>query len=120
MGGGANSLKSGLICPFEIKRIFYIFDTKGDIVRGCHANRDSEFFMFCLKGSCRVRVDDGKVKSEVALDSPNTALYLEKMVWKEMVEFSNDAILVVATNTLYNESEYVRDYEEFLAIQGGA
>ena len=87
-------------------------------MRGCHANRDSEFFMFCLQGSCRVRVDDGKVKSEVALDSPHTALYLEKMVWKEMFEFSNDAILVVATNTLYDENEYVRDYGEFLAIQG--
>lgn len=73
-------------------------------MRGCHANRD------------RVRVDNGKEKSEVVLDSSHTALYLEKMVWKEMFEFSNDAILVVATNTLYDESEYVRDYGEFLNI----
>ena len=116
--GEGGSLKSGLIYPFEIKRIFYIFDTKGDIVRGCHANKDSEFLMFCLKGSCRVRVDNGK-KSEVVLDSPHTALYLEKMVWKEMFDFSDDAILVVATNTLYDEKEYVRDYGEFLTIQGG-
>lgn len=70
--------------------------------------------MFCIKGSCRVRVDNGKIKREVALTSPNVALYLDKMVWKEMYDFSNDAILVVLTNTLYDESEYVRDYEEFL------
>ena len=79
-------------------------------MRGNHANRDSQFLMFCLKGSCCMRVDNGKEKSEVVLDSSNTVLYLEKMVWKEMFDFSNDAILVVATNTLYNEVEYVRDY----------
>ena len=61
-----------------------------------------------------MRVDNGKIKSEAALTSPNVALYLDKMVWKEMYDFSNDAILVVLTNTLYDEGEYVRDYEEFL------
>lgn len=120
IGGGGKSLKSGLICPFEIKRIFYIFDTKGDIVRGCHANKDSEFLMFCLQGSCRVRVDNGKIQSEVALTNLNTALYLEKMVWKEMFDFSNDAVFVVLTNTLYNEKEYVRDYGEFLRTRNNA
>lgn len=65
-----------------------------------------------------MRVDNGKVKSEVALTSPNVALYLDKMVWKEMYDFSNDAILVVLTNTLYDEQEYVRDYGEFLREVG--
>lgn len=74
--------------------------------------------MFCIKGSCRVSVDNGKIKSEVALTSPNVALYLDKMVWKEMYDFSNDAILVVLTNTLYDEKEYVRDYGEFLREVG--
>lgn len=83
-------------------------------MRGCHANKDSEFLMFCLQGSCRVRVDNGKIQSEVALNSPNTALYLEKMVWKEMFDFSNDTVLVVLTNTLYNKKEYVKDYEVFI------
>lgn len=63
-------------------------------------------------------VDNGKVKSEVALTSPNIALYLDKMVWKEMYDFSNDAILVVLTNTLCDEKEYVRDYGEFLREVG--
>ncbi len=120
MGGGEltplNSLSN--LAPFKVQRIFYIFDTKGDIVRGCHANRESQFLMFCAKGSCRVQVDNGRTKSEVALTSPNVALYLDKMVWKEMQCFSNDAILVVLTNTLYDEKEYVRDYEEFLREVG--
>lgn len=67
-----------------------------------------------------MRVDNGKIQSEIALDSPNTTLYLEKMVWKEMFDFSNDAILMVLANTHYNKMEYIRDYEEFLEIQGGA
>lgn len=65
-----------------------------------------------------MRVDNSRVKSEVALTSPNVALYLDKMVWKEMYDFSNDAILVVLTNTLYDEQEYVRDYGEFLEEVG--
>lgn len=65
-----------------------------------------------------MRVDNGKTKSEVALTNPNVALYLDKMVWKEMYDFSNDAILVVLTNTLYDEKEYVRDYGEFLGEVG--
>ena len=77
-------------------RVFYIFDTKGDIVRGRHANKDSEFVMFCIRGSCKVRVDNGKFKSEVALNTqngaPQNALWLDKMVWKEMFDFSNDAV----------------------------
>ena len=89
-------------------------------MRGCHANKDSEFLMFCLQGSCRVRVDNGKIQSEVALTNLNTALYLEKMVWKEMFDFSNDAVFVVLTNTLYNEKEYVRDYGEFLRTRNNA
>lgn len=66
-GGGGNYNNSFNLAPFTVQRIFYIFDTKGDIVRGCHANRESQFLMFCIKGSCRVRVDNGKTKSEVAL-----------------------------------------------------
>lgn len=61
-----------------------------------------------------MRIDNGKIQSEVVLDSPNVALYIDKMIWKEMYEFSNDAILVVLANTLYNEKEYVRSYIKFL------
>lgn len=88
-----------------------------NVVRGCHANKNSTFFMFCICGSCRVSLDNGYFQSEVLLDKPNTALYLDKMVWKEMFDFSKDCILVVLTNTLYDTKEYIRDYKEFKKIK---
>ena len=113
-GGQLNAIK----LPFTPRRVFYIFDTKGDVVRGSHANKESQFVMFCAKGSCKVRVDDGVHKSEIVLSAqngtPQNALWLDKMIWKEMFDFSRDAILVVLASTLYDESEYIRDYGEFL------
>lgn len=73
--------------------------------------------MFCICGSCRVSLDNGYFQSEVLLDKPDTALYLDKMVWKEMFDFSKDCILVVLTNTLYDTKEYIRDYNEFKKIK---
>ena len=117
-GGQLNALK----LPFTPSRVFYIFDTKGDVVRGNHANKESQFVMFCVKGSCKVRVDDGVRKSEVVLSAqngtPQNALWLDKMIWKEMFDFSHDAVLVVLASTLYDESEYIRDYEAFAQSRG--
>ena len=66
-------------CPFDIKRAFYIFDTKPGIARGAHANRDSEFLLVAINGSCKVKIDDGKKQEIVELNNPKTALYLNKM-----------------------------------------
>ena len=101
-------------CPFDIKRSFYIFDTKPNIIRGAHANRNSEFLMIAINGSCKVKIDNGKEKNIVSLNSPHQALYLNKMLWKEMYDFSYNAILLVLTNTLYDEKEYIRNYSEYL------
>lgn len=101
-------------CPFDINRSFYIFDTKPGIARGAHANRNSEFLMIPINGSCKVKIDDGKTQEIVDLNTPKQGLYLDKMLWKEMYDFSYNAILLVLTNTYYDEKEYIRDYEEFL------
>ena len=101
-------------CPFEVKRIFYIYGTKGNVARGCHANRNSEFLLISINGSCKVKVDDGKTQEHVVLSNPHTALYLDKMLWKEMYDFSDDCILLVIASTNYEEKEYIRDYDEFL------
>ncbi len=101
-------------CPFDIKRTFYIFDTVPNIVRGQHANRNSEFLLIAISGSCKIKVDDGKNQEVIELKTPHHALYLPKMMWKEMYDFSYNAILLVLTNTLYDEKEYIRDYKEFL------
>jgi len=108
------SFEEGINCPFDVKRAFYVFDTKGDIARGCHANRDSEFLLIAINGSCKVKIDDCKTQEIVELSNPHTALYLGKMMWKEMYDFSYNGTLLVLASTKYNENEYVRDYEEFL------
>lgn len=100
--------------PFDIKRVFYIFDVDDEEMRGRHANRKSEFVMVALHGNCKVRVDDGKQKAVFTLSNPNEGLYLSKMVWKEMFEFSKDAVLLVLSNEKYDSEEYIRDYEEFV------
>lgn len=101
-------------CPFEVKRTFYIFDTVPGIVRGAHANRNSEFVLISISGSCKIKIDNGKKQEIVELNTPHKALYLDKMLWKEMYDFSYNAILLVLTNTNYDEKEYIRNYDEFL------
>ena len=108
------SFEKGCNCPFDVKRSFYIFDTVPGIVRGSHANRNSEFLLIAISGSCKIKIDDGRKQEIVELNTPIQVLYLGKMMWKEMYDFSYNAILLVLTNTMYDESEYIRDYQQFL------
>lgn len=108
------SFEKGSNCPFDIKRTFYIFDTVPGKIRGKHANRNSEFILIAISGSCKVKVDDGKNQEIIELNTPHKALYLDKMIWKDMYDFSYNAILLVLTNTIYDEGEYIRDYQQFL------
>lgn len=101
--------------PFDLKRIFYIYGTRGEVARGQHANRYSEFVLINLCGSCKVLVDDGINSSEVVvLDKPHTGVYLDKMVWKEMFDFSSDSILLVLSSELYDKAEYIYSYDDFI------
>lgn len=100
--------------PFDIKRIFYMYHTQSSSVRGQHANRKSEFVLINLRGACKILVDNGFEQETLILDKPNKGVYLEKMVWKEMYDFSEDAILLVLSNERYDSNEYIRDYEEYL------
>lgn len=100
--------------PFEIKRVFYIYGSDENVVRGLHANRDSEFVLVNVSGSCNVIIKDGKGNEEIVkLDKPRKGVYLPKMIWKEMVNFSKDSVLLCLASTHYNDEEYIRDYEEF-------
>ncbi len=112
--GSLVSLEELKNIPFELKRLFYIFNTSNDARRGKHANRNSEFLFICLQGSCKVNYFYDSTIHEVILDNPTTGLYLPKMIWKEMYEFSKDSILLVLTNTLYDKDEYIRDFDLYL------
>lgn len=100
--------------PFVIKRIFYIYGSDRNIVRGKHANRKSEFVLINVSGSCKVKVDTGKEKKIINLDKPHKGLYLNKMIWKDMYDFSDDSVLLVLSNIAYDSDEYIRDYDEYL------
>lgn len=103
--------------PFEIKRIFYIYGSDKDVIRGQHANRESEFVLINVSGSSKVKVMDGKGNEAVfSLNRPRLGIYLPKMVWKEMYDFSEDSVLLCLASTHYDSSEYIRNYDDFVKI----
>ena len=100
--------------PFEIKRVFYIYGSDSTVVRGQHANRESEFVLINVAGTSKVRITDGKEEFIVSLDKPMMGVYIPKMVWKDMYDFSSDSVLLVLASTHYDGSEYIRDYDEYV------
>lgn len=100
--------------PFEIKRVFYIYGSDPDIVRGQHANRDSQFVLINVAGQSKVRLDNGSEDIIIELNRPHMGLYIPTMMWKDMYDFSEDSVLLVLTNTLYDGREYIRDYQKYL------
>ena len=106
--------------PFEIKRVFYIYGSDSSVIRGQHANRDSEVVLINVSGSSKGRVDNGFEEEIIELNRPRMGLYLPTMVWKDMYDFSEDSVLLVLANTHYDGNEYIRDYDEYLKEVGGS
>lgn len=104
--------------PFEIKRVFYIYDSDSTVIRGQHANRESEFVLINVAGKSKVRITDGKEEFIVELDKPMMGVYIPKMIWKDMYDFSKDSVLLVLASTHYDGSEYIRNYDDYLQIMG--
>lgn len=100
--------------PFSVKRIYYMYDTGRGVRRGYHAHKCLEQILICIHGSCKILLDDGSEKAIVPLEHPNEGLYLSNAVWREMFDFSPDAVLLVLASELYDEADYIRDYDEFL------
>lgn len=100
--------------PFNIQRVFYIYDSDSTVVRGQHANRKSEFVLINVAGKSKVRITDGAEEMVVELDRPMMGVYIPKMIWKDMYDFSADSVLLVLSNTHYDGNEYIRSYEEYL------
>ena len=102
--------------PFQIKRVYYMYDTVAGVVRGKHAHKKLEQILVCIHGSCKVLLDNGTEKKIVPLEKPYEGLYIANDMWREMYDFSPDAVLMVLASELYDESDYIRDYDEFLAM----
>jgi dTDP-4-dehydrorhamnose 3,5-epimerase-like enzyme len=100
--------------PFEIKRVYYLFDTKEGIKRGFHAHRNLRQIVIAVRGQCRFILDNGSERVELFLDNPAQGLLIESTMWREMYDFSPDCVLMVLASAHYDESDYIRDYKEFL------
>ena len=102
--------------PFDIRRVYYIYDVQGLSRRGFHAHRDLQQVLICIHGSCKIMLDNGTERQDVLLDSPSEGLLIENTIWREMYDFSPGAVLLVLASHYYDEADYIRDYNEFLAF----
>ncbi len=114
--GSLVALEENNNVPFEIKRLYYIFNTKQGVARGFHAHKQLKQLAVCVSGGCRIILDNGKQKEEIVLDNPETGLIIEDLIWHEMHDFSADCVLLVLANDFYDEADYIRDYDEFLNV----
>lgn len=107
--------------PFAIKRVYYMYDTVPGVRRGGHAHQNLEQILICIHGSCKVLLDNGNEKKVVFLEKPYEGLYISSNMWREMYDFSDDAVLMVLASDFYKESDYIRNYDEFInRVNGGA
>ena len=112
--GNLVALEKGADFPFDIKRVYYIWGTDKDAVRGKHAHRKLEQVIVCTSGSCDFILDDGKERTIVHLDSPSQGLHIKANIWREFTNFSPDCVVMVLASEHYDESDYIRDYQTFL------
>lgn len=111
--GSLVALEAHKTVPFDVKRVYYIFGTKPGVSRGFHAHRALQQVAVCVTGKCRMVLDDGTRREEVWLDSPTKGLLIGDLVWREMHDFSPDCVLLVLADQQYNETDYIRNYEDF-------
>lgn len=104
--------------PFDIRRIYYVFGTLQGVSRGFHAHKALRQMVIPVRGSCQFLLDDGSDRVFVDLDDPALGLMVEKMIWHEMHNFSEDCVLVVLADAHYDESDYIRNYAEFQKLVG--
>ena len=114
--GSLVAIEAKFTVPFEVKRVYYIFETKFGVARGFHAHRELQQVAICVSGKCRMLVADGMQRKDVWLDSPTKGLLIGGMVWREMHDFSPDCVLLVLANQHYNEDDYIRSYDEFKRV----
>jgi len=112
--GFLTALEGNREIPFNIKRIYYIYNVPKEIKRGSHAHKSLEQVLVCLNTSVKIKVDDGNEKKIIELNSPNKGLYIGPGVWREMCDFSQNSVLLVLASEYYEGSDYIRDYEEFM------
>jgi len=112
--GSLISIEGNKDIPFDIKRVYYIFATQQNVARGFHAHKQLQQLAICVAGKCKMVLDNGTKKEEIWLDSPNKGVLIKDLIWREMHYFSEDCVLMVLASAHYDESDYIRDYDEFM------
>lgn len=102
--------------PFDIKRVYYIYDTLPGVRRGFHAHKCLQQILLCVNGSCKIHLDDGSETAEVILDRPYEGLYISNNLWREMYDFTPGTVLLVLASEYYDEADYIRNYEDFIKL----
>lgn len=105
--------------PFSIKRVYYMFNTVVGVRRGFHAHKKLKQVLVCVKGECKILLDDSTKREVVELNNPYKGLHIEANIWREMFDFSDDAVLMVLASDYYDESDYIRSYQDYLNYMGG-
>ena len=111
--GSLIAIEQSQTIPFDIKRVYYIFGTQPNVVRGFHAHKSLSQLLVCVSGSCDVILDNGVQRETMTLDRPDKGLLVQSMIWREMHRFSDDCVLLVLASNHYSEDDYIRDYSEF-------
>ena len=114
--GNLIALEENIDIPFEIKRVYYMYDTVEGVRRGYHAHKSLEQILICIHGTCKVLLDNGYETKVVPLEAPYEGLYIANDMWREMYDFSPDAVLLVLASDIYREEDYIRDYDEFMKM----
>lgn len=117
--GDLTFVEGGNHIPFEIRRVYYLYNIPTEAERGGHAHKQLEQVVFALSGSFRMKLDDGLRKSEHWLRDPSKGLYISRLLWREMDRFSEGAVCMVLASQRYDEADYYRNYEDFLAAVSG-
>ena len=117
--GALVSLECNKNITFDIRRVYYIYNTNKNVVRGYHAHRKLKQMAICVKGYCTFTLDDGFERISIKLDNPAQGLLIESCLWREMSDFSEDCVLLVLADADYDELDYIREYETFKKIVRG-
>lgn len=112
--GNLGVIEAGEQVPFEIKRIYYLFDIPVEAERGVHAHKKLQQLIFPIKGSFDIILDDGKERTKYHLDNPTQGVYVTNMIWRELDNFSEDAVCLVLASEHYDPDDYFHEYDEFL------
>jgi len=115
--GNISVVENGLTIPFDVKRVYYLYDVPGGESRGSHAHKDLSQLIIAASGSFRVTLDDGNVKRSFILNRPYQGLYVKSGIWRDLDDFSSGAVCMVLASEVYQPEDYIREYDEFLKFR---